>query len=189
MPLSQLDDMAALVVIDMQKGVVGLPLVHPVDAIVANNAKLAHAFRAWNLPVVLVNVAGVAPGRIDNAHRGPARRHDFAELVPELGEHPDDHTVTKLQWGAFHGTSLDTFLRRRGVTQLILTGIATSIGVESTARNAHDHGYHVGVVVDAMTDLDLAAHVHSVEKIFPRLGETTTTAEVLKQLSRRKPVG
>jgi nicotinamidase-related amidase len=71
---------------------------------------------------------------------------------------------------------------RRGVTQVVLTGIATSIGVESTARNAHDHGYHVALVVDAMTDMDPTAHQHSVERIFPRLGETTTTAEVLSVL-------
>jgi nicotinamidase-related amidase len=77
---------------------------------------------------------------------------------------------------------LDDELRRRGVTQIILTGISTSIGVESTARCAHDLGYHVTLVVDAMTDRDADAHRHSVEKIFPRLGETAKTADVLKLL-------
>jgi nicotinamidase-related amidase len=184
MPLSQLDENPALVVIDMQKGIVGLPTAHPAEEITANNAKLARAFRAHGFPVVLVNVAGRAPGRIDVSHNAklPA---DWAELVPELEEHPDDHRVTKLQWGAFHGKSLDHFLRRRGATQIVLTGIATSIGVESTARNAHDHGYHVALVVDAMTDMDPVAHQHSVERIFPRLGETTTTTEVLSLLERQ----
>jgi nicotinamidase-related amidase len=178
MPLSQLDRNSALVVVDMQKGIVSLPTAHPADRVTANNAKLAHAFRASDRPVVLVNVNGISPGRIEKSHdyKPPA---DWAELVPELEEHPDDHKVTKLQWGAFHGTSLDQFLRRRGVTQVVLTGISTSIGVESTARNAYDLGYHVALVTDAMTDLDLAAHQHSIEKIFPRLGETTTTAELL----------
>jgi nicotinamidase-related amidase len=131
-----------------------------------------------------VNVTAGARGRTDITHdfNPPA---DWAELVPELEEHLSDHKVTKLQWGAFHGTSLDHFLRRNGVTQVILTGIATSIGVESTARNAHDHGYHVVLATDAMTDRDLVAHQHSIEKIFPRLGETTTTAEVLSMLEQR----
>lgn len=87
--------------------------------------------------------------------------------------------------GAFYGTSLDQFLRRRGVTQVVLAGISTSIGVESTARNAHEFGYNVALVLDAMTDLNLVSHEHSVEKIFPRLGETTTTAEVLNALAQR----
>ena len=93
---------------------------------------------------------------------------------------------TKMRWGAFHGTSLDDHLHKKGVTQVILAGIATSIGVESTARNAHDHGYHVALVVDAMTDLDADAHTYSVTKIFPRLGETATTEEVLARLNARK---
>jgi nicotinamidase-related amidase len=181
MPLSQLDKSPALVIIDMQKGVVGLPTVHSAHEITANNAKLARAFRKRGFPVVLVNVAGRALGRIEISHNVQLPP-DWAELVPELEEHPDDHRVTKLQWGAFHGTSLDHYLRRRGVTQVVLAGISTSIGVESTARNAHDHGYHVVLVVDAMTDLDLVAHQHSIERIFPRLGETTTTGAVLDLL-------
>src|SRR5439155_3348746 len=90
--------------------------------------------------------------------------------------------VTKQRWGAFAGTTLDRYLRERGVTQIVLTGIATSIGVESTARNAYDHGYNVMLVVDAMTDLHADAHRHSVEKIFPRLGESTTTGQLLRLL-------
>ncbi|MDF0504628.1 isochorismatase family protein [Burkholderia cenocepacia] len=185
MPLSQLDKVPALIVVDMQKGAVGLPTAHSADEVTANNARLARAFRSNGFPVVLVNVAGQAPGRIEMSHNFQLP-DDWTELVPELEAHPDDHKVTKHQWGAFHGTSLDHFLRRRGVTQVVLTGIATSIGVESTARNAHDHGYHVALVVDAMTDLDLAAHKHSVEKIFPRLGETATTTEVLSLLERQQ---
>jgi len=61
--------------------------------------------------------------------------------------------------------------------------VATSIGVESTARSAYDLGYNIVLVLDAMTDRSAEAHQFSVEKIFPRLGETTTTEEVLKQLA------
>ena len=87
--------------------------------------------------------------------------------------------MTKQRVGAFIGTSLDEYLRERGVTQVFLAGIATSSGVEATARSAYDLGYNVVLVVDAMTDRDPEAHRHSVEKVFPRLGETTTTDEVL----------
>ena len=91
--------------------------------------------------------------------------------------------MTKQRVGAFIGTSLDEYLRQRGVTQVFVTGVATSVGVEATARSAYDYGYNVVLVVDAMTDRDADSHRHSVEKIFPRLGETDTTAIILKRLS------
>ena len=93
--------------------------------------------------------------------------------------------VSKQRVGAFIGTGLDDYLRGRGVTQVVLAGIATSAGVESTARSAYDLGYNVAFVVDAMTDRDADAHHHSVEKVFPRLGETAQTADVLKLLEAR----
>ena len=110
------------------------------------------------------------PGRPGPGHRRRPRPHrgaprsgatapaDWADIVPELGPRDGDIVVTKQQWGAFYGTDLDLQLRRRGVTQVVLTGIATSIGVESTARAAHEHGYHVTVVTDAVTDMDGGAH-------------------------------
>jgi nicotinamidase-related amidase len=181
MAFNTLDPVAALVVIDVQKGIMALETVHPAAQITARAAQLARAFRQCDLPVVLVNVAGVAPGRTDqklNFSPPPG----WSELVPELDAQPDDHRITKLQWGAFHGTSLDQLLRRRAVTQIVLAGVATSIGVESTARAAHELGYNVVLVHDAMTDRDAASHRHSVEVIFPRLGELATTAEILAAL-------
>jgi nicotinamidase-related amidase len=187
MPLTQLDATAALVVIDLQKGVVGLPTVHPVGEIIGRAAQLARAFRERGLPVVLVNVTGAAPGRTDAGIPKFSFPADWTELVPELEQHPSDQLVTKQRWGAFNGTSLDDYLRQRGVTQVVLTGVATSIGMESTARSAYDYGYNVALVVDAMTDRDADAHRHSVEKIFPRLGETDTTDNVLKLLKEPPP--
>jgi len=182
MPLSQLDKQPALIVIDLQKGIVSLPLAHSAHEITGKAASLANAFRDHGFPVVLVNVAGGAPGRTDTSHHfdPPA---DWADLVPELNEQPSDHKVTKIRWGAFHGTDLDEHLKDLNVTQVFLCGIATSIGVESTARYAHEHGYHVALVTDAMTDLDPIAHQNSIERIFPRLGETTTTKDVLSLLN------
>ena len=78
---------------------------------------------------------------------------------------------------------MDDYLRGRGVTQIVLTGVATSIGVESTARSAYDHGYNVALVADAMTDRDAEAHRYSVEKIFPRLGQMVGSEELLALLA------
>jgi len=105
-------------------------------------------------------------------------------LFLSLERHPDDYTVSKQRVGAFIGTSLDEILRKRSVTQVFVTGIATTLGVESTARSAYDYGYNVVTVVDAMTDRDAEAHRHSVEKIFPRISETDTTDNVLKLLKK-----
>jgi nicotinamidase-related amidase len=182
MPLTKLDPAAALIVIDLQKGIAGLPTVHPTAEIIGRSVRLARAFRERSLPVVLVNVSGRAPGRTDAGVPKFSFPPDWTELVPELERQPTDHLVTKQRVGAFIGTDLDAHLRQRGVTQAFVTGIATSAGVEATARSAYDLGYNVVLVVDAMTDRDAVAHQHSVEKIFPRLGETATTEEVLKLL-------
>ena len=184
MPITQLDSVTALVLIDLQKGIVALPTVHPAADVIERSARLARAFRSKGLPVVLVNVAGGAPGRADAAAPGGTRPADWAELVPELERAPQDYTVTKYQWGAFYGTPLDLHLRRRGVTQIVLAGISTSIGVESTARAAHELGYNVTLAVDAMTDLNADAHRNSLERIFPRLGESGSTGDVLAMLEK-----
>ena len=130
----------------------------------------------------MVNAPARAPGRTDAGAPKFSFPADWTELVPELQQHPDDHLVSKQRWGAFIGTSLDVYLRERGVTQIFLTGVATSAGVESTARSAYDYGYNVVLVTDAMTDRSEETHRHCVEKIFPRLGETDTTDNVLKLL-------
>jgi nicotinamidase-related amidase len=182
MPLTKLDAKAALIVIDLQKGVVAAPAVHPVAEIVARAAQLARAFRERGLPVVLVNVTGAAPGRTDTARPRFSLPDDWSELVPELDRAPNDYVVSKQRVGAFIGTSLQDYLQQRGVTQVFLAGVATSSGVEATARSAYDYGYNVVLVVDAMTDRDPDAHRHSTEKIFPRLGEVETTCNVLRML-------
>jgi nicotinamidase-related amidase len=101
-----------------------------------------------------------------------------------LERHPGDHRVSKRRWGAFIGTSLEEYLRQGGVTRVLLTGIATGGGVESTARSAYDHGSTVALVVDAMTDRNAHAHRRSVANIFSRLGKTDTTGNLLKLLKQ-----
>ncbi|MFM0741376.1 isochorismatase family protein [Paraburkholderia xenovorans] len=184
MALTTLDAKTALVVIDLQQGIVALPTAHPTSDVVKRSVSLLDAFRSRGLPVVLVNVTGGAPGRADQARPTGDFPAGFADLVPELKQQPSDHLVTKRTWGAFTNTDLDAYLRKQGVTQIVLAGVATSIGVESTARFAHELGFNVTFAVDAMTDLHADAHTNSVTRIFPRLGETGTTQDVLDLLGR-----
>jgi nicotinamidase-related amidase len=183
MPVTTLDPKTALIVIDLQNGIVAYPSAHPVGDVVKHTAALADAFRDRGLPVVLVTVGGTPPGRTEQARRaGGELPAGWADLVPELNQQPDDHTVVKGTWGAFTNTGLDEHLKNLGVTQVVLAGVATSVGVESTARQAHENGFNVTLALDAMTDMDLDSHLHSATRIFPRLGETGTTKEILELL-------
>ena len=183
MPVTQIDPVVALVIIDLQKGIVAMPTAHPTGAVARNAAQLARAFRKRNLPIVLVNVDQPAPGRTDAPRRSLSTMPpDWTEIAHELEPHPTDHRVTKRAPGAFLGTNLDQYLRQRNVTQIVLAGISTTAGVESTARSAYDLGYNVVFASDAMTDLSLENHAHALEKIFPRFGEVDTTAAILAKL-------
>jgi len=183
MPVTALDPKTALIVVDLQKGIAALPCAHPVAGVVERSAALAQAFRAKGLPVVLVNVDAVAPGRTQQARAISAFPPDFTELLAQLDRQPSDHLVTKRTWGAFTGTDLEAWLKGQAVTQVVVTGVATSAGVESTARFAHELGFNVTLATDAMTDMSLEAHENSVARIFPRMAETGTTQEILDLLA------
>jgi nicotinamidase-related amidase len=180
MPLSVLDTVAALIVIDLQKGIVALPLAHTTSDIISRAAQLVNAFRERGLPVILVNVTGGPQGRTDAGPRVFNLPDDWSELVPELNQQAGDYVISKQRVGAFLGTSLQEYLSQHNVTQVFFAGVATSGGVEATARVARDYGYNVVFAIDTMTDRDAETHRHCVEKIFPRLGETDTTENILK---------
>jgi nicotinamidase-related amidase len=180
MPLTTLDPTSALVVIDLQKGIVSGSVAH----VVPPAAALAKSFREHELPVVLVNVTGRAPGRTDASGYSGTFPAGWADIIDELDQQPGDHLITKRRRSAFHDTGLDTLLRDLGVTQIVLAGVSTSSGVESTARSANDHGYHVVLATDAMADPDPDCHRHSLERIFPKLGQTTTSTEIIAFLDK-----
>lgn len=191
MTVTVLDDKTALVLIDLQTGTLSAPTVpYPAADVVDKAAQLADAFRAAGAPVLLVRMANAADGadavrgRSEAARRagGGSRPHDLGPIADALAGHPEDLLVTKRNWGAFYGTDLDLQLRRRGVTQIVLGGVATSLGVESTARSAHEHGYNLAFAVDAMTDINADAHAHSVSWVFPLIGEPGTTEEIISLL-------
>jgi len=176
----------ALILVDLQNGVAGIPLApHSADAVIARGQRLARRFRAARAPVVLVNVA-FSPDAGD-ALKSPVDQpfppppggfpEGWTQLVDGLAE-PTDLRVTKRQWGAFYGTDLDLQLRRRGVTSVVVGGIATNMGVESTARAAHEHGYAVVLAEDAATGLSAQMHAFALDHIFPRLGRVTIADQI-----------
>jgi len=189
MAITALDQQTALVIIDLQKGIVGAETVPPVSGVVKNAIALIHAFREARLPIVAVNVS-FAPDfsdavRTRNESPSFTPPAGWDELIPELPLEPQDIRITKRNWSAFYGTALDLHLRRRGVTNIVLCGIATSIGVEGTARSAQERAYNVTFATDAMSDRSKESHEHSLKAIFPRIGEQGTTEEIIRMLKAR----
>jgi nicotinamidase-related amidase len=158
----------ALVLVDLMERIVALPLEprKGTEVLVAAE-ELARAFRAAGAPVVLVRVE-----RPSVAEQPPG-----SALVPGLAA-SGDLEVVKRTIGAFQGTGLDERLRERGVTTLVFGGIATNLGVESTARAAADLGYDLVFAEDAMAAFTAAEHEASVRLDFPRLGTVVTSADV-----------
>ena len=134
----------ALVVIDLQKGIASRPTQpHAARDVIKNAARLAGAFRQRSMPVFLVHVISSPDTMLRTATDEQFARPDplppdWSEIVPEMGPHPTDVVIVKRQWGAFYGTDLELQLRRRGLTTIVLCGISTNFGVESTARFAYE---------------------------------------------------
>ena len=181
----------ALILIDLQKGIAARQFApYSFEAVLAKGKELARRFRVARAPVVLVNVA-FAPD-LGDALTAPVERPmlappggfpgDWSELADGLAEASDLKVtrwkVTKWQWGAFNGTDLDLQLRRRGVTTVVIGGVATNMGVESTARAAHEHGYAVVLAEDAATGLSAEMHAFAFEHVFPHLGRVAKAAEI-----------
>ena len=187
MALTTLDPHTALIIVDLQKGIISLPVVHPIGDIIERARALADAFRALGLPIVLVNVTGRAPGRTEQPRQTGPCPEGWSDLIPELNQQPSDIFVTKRTWGAFASTDLEAQLKGLGVTQVLIAGVATGTGVEATARQAYEHGFNVTLAIDAMTDMRLEAHAYSIANVFPRLGEAGTTRNIIDLLAARTP--
>ena len=176
----------ALVVIDLQKGIAGRATApYTAETVIQHAVALAEASRRHGMPVFLVRVSASPDGRdmlhpiADAAMTWQSPPPDWAEIVPALGPHPGDMVITKHQWGAFYGTELDLQLRRRGITTIVLCGISTSIGVESTARFAYEYGYQQIFAEDAMAAMSAEEHQATITRIFPRIGLVRKTEEIL----------
>jgi nicotinamidase-related amidase len=186
-PMFDLDPKTtALVLIDLQKGIVGRDLAPRSGAeVCATGIALAKKFRAAGAPVVLVNVAFSADGgdalkqRVDAPSASPPGGWPagWSDFVDDLRE-PGDIIITKHQWGAFHGTELDLQLRRRGITTFALGGVATNFGVESTARQGYELGYEIALIEDACATMSPELHEMAIRFIFPRLSRITKAADL-----------
>tara|TARA_Y100000815_G_scaffold83005_1_gene71905 strand:- start:747 stop:1394 length:648 start_codon:yes stop_codon:yes gene_type:complete len=180
----------ALVVIDMQNFTVAMDTApSPARQVLDHCASLARACREAGVLVVLVRV-----GHADNAMPQPdvpsetsfaggfVLTDEMREIAPELGPEDGDVIVDKYNWGAFHGTNLDAHLRRRGIDTLLMTGLVTHIGVDTTMREAYAHGYAQILVTDAAAAMTVAQHDFVLEDIAPRLSRLRTTKQVLGYL-------
>ena len=188
MALTTLDPVTALLVVDLQKGIVGMAAKERTADVVDRARLLVETFRRHGLPVALINVNGGAPGRTEQPRpKLGALPEDWTDFIPELNRQPTDLVVTKRTWGAFASTDLERRLRAAGVTQVVVLGIATGTGVEATARQAYELGFNVTLAIDAMTDPRPEAHDYSLRHVFPRLGETGTSQEIVDLLQTRSP--
>jgi len=180
---------SALVVIDLQEGI--LPFAGgPWSAtqVVNKAAALAKKFRELNAPVFLVHVgwspdfAEALKQPVDAPLAGHSLPDNWWDTPAALGQQESDIVVVKRQWGAFYGTDLELQLRRRGIDTIVLCGISTNIGVESTARNAWELGFSLVIAEDACSAASAEQHQSSLDYIFPRIARVRSTDEILADL-------
>jgi nicotinamidase-related amidase len=197
--ITALDPKTALVLIDLQNNIAAYPLLHPSAEIIERCGKLANAFRTKGLPVVFINVNAVGAkwtlARSEKSQspktaeaiteaKAQAEATGAINIVPQIKVHDTDLRITKHTRSAFFETPLHQELQSRGITGIVLAGIATSIGVEGTARTASELGYNLTFASDAMTDFALPQHQHSLDNIFPRIGEIDTTDAIIAHLQQ-----
>lgn len=175
----------AVILIDLQNGIVGMETApYPATDVVAKGAALTAAGRKAGATAVYVHVdlAHFVQLEVDKQMRdpnGPPPPPAASEIVAAAGLEPGDIVITKRSWGAFSGTDLEAQLRARGIKTIVIAGIATNFGVESTARSAAGLGFNVVFVEDAMTTISADAHQFAIENIFPRIGRVRSTAQLL----------
>ncbi|MGL5575018.1 MAG: isochorismatase family protein [Sarcina sp.] len=179
----------AIVVIDLQEGIARREGLKPYSAaeVVKNSVKLVKKFRENGAEAFLVRVSSDGKDRLnpildEKTVRPFSERWDV--LIPELTDIEGTKVITKRQWGAFYGTELELQLRRRGIDTIVLCGIATGIGVDTTAREAYQRGFNQIFVSDAMTGLSEKENEYVLKYIFPRMGRVRTTEEVLEYFNK-----
>ncbi|MEO6636783.1 MAG: isochorismatase family protein [Ginsengibacter sp.] len=184
--ITALDENTALVLIDLQNGIMKQPLAHAVDDILLNVNHLITAFRKKALPVVVINVnpvgAAWTTSRKDSGATPRPSGNEWYQLSDQLKLSDGDVYITKHTWNAFFETTLHEELQKKSITGIVLAGISTSFGVEGTARAASELGYNISFATDAMTDGKEEGHLRSIQLIFPRMGETGTTEDIIKAL-------
>ena len=179
----------ALVLIDLQRGITaGQTVPNAASDVVARAARLAAACRRRGMLVVLVRGDPGVDGALfprpqaDQPRPPMTVTPEWTELVPELGRQSGDVVVTKHQPNAFYATDLEVQLGRRGIRTILLGGISTNVGVEATARAAHERGFEQVFIPDVMAAREVDLHEHSVRRIFPTIGRVRALDVVLAAL-------
>lgn len=195
--ITALDPKTALVLIDLQNAIAAMKGAEHFGIILEKSKELIDAFREKDLPIAFINVnpigspwtrvrAEISQMPKDEAGIAAAKKNweetGAGNIVAELEVKENDLLITKHTWSAFPNTSLHSGLQKRGITGIVLAGVATSIGVEGTARDASVLGYNLTFASDAMTDMFETAHEHSLSRIFPRIGEVDTTAAIVARV-------
>ena len=183
---------SALLIMDYQQDTVGRA-GEAAEALLDRASAVLATARDAGLPIIYVVVA-FRPGypevsgrsRTFAAIRGSGR---LVEGTPGTAIHervaprPEDVIVTKRRVGAFGTTDLDTVLRARELTTLILLGVSTSGVVLSTVRWAADADYELVVVEDCCFDADEEVHRVLMRKVFPRQAQVMTAEEVRQAIT------
>jgi len=194
--ITTIDKQTALILIDLQKGLVKTDMGYPMKDVLQKASMLIDVFRSANLPIVIVNInplgAAWTKARVERPSQGRVMQIlekvtmplvGFTDIVPEIIVHPEDILIEKRSWNAFFQTPLEMELRKLGITEIVLAGISTSRAVESTARTANELGYNLIFATDAMIDKVKDAHENSIKNIFPRIGELGTVMEITKKMA------
>ncbi len=179
----------ALIVIDLQQGIVNRKLTpYSGHDVVENSRKLIEEFKARGAFVGLVRVSSSDGNDMlsldtDSEVSKANLPTGWDTFVPEIADMENTYKITKRQWGAFYGTDLDLQLRRRNIKSIVLCGISTGIGVDTTAREAYSRGFNQYFVEDAMTASTEGEHEFVCKNIFPRMGKIRTTEEIISLLT------
>ena len=176
-----LDPVTALIVVDLQRGLMGPTFIHPIADVVTRACAKPRRQRSGG--IVCRSPSSMSTAQRPAAPSGHATFKNFPTAGPTCSRNsavnPATSSITKRTWGAFASSDLEDQLRRRGVTQVVVSGVATGTGVESTARQAYEAGFNVTLAIDAMTDARPEAHDYSIANVFPRLGETGMTQAII----------
>ncbi|MCI2956865.1 isochorismatase family protein [Agromyces atrinae] len=175
---------AALIVVDLQSATLASPFASPADDVVDVAAALVDAFHAHESVVVFAASTGTPRGQ--NAYGSEPRVFlpDHRVLAPALDVRESDVIVERAALSAFAGTDLAETLHDDGVTTVVVVGVATSFGVESTVRSAYDLGFHVVVASDAVTDLRAESNTHALTAVFPAIARVASSGDIVEALGR-----
>ncbi|WP_448951894.1 hydrolase [Labrys neptuniae] len=182
----------ALVMIDLQNWIVSRPVApHSGDDVVDRSLRIAKALRKAGGTVVLVRVLfsdgyrDVVKTPVDSPLVLPENRMPPEAVAFDARLNPAkvDVVITKRQWSAFHGTELDLQLRRRGIDTVIVSGIATNFGVESTVRDAFAYNYAAIVAEDATSSFSPEMHRFAIDHVLPRVARIRSSGMIIDAIN------